>query len=91
MFSLANKWPQTRHVGPVFASPATEAFTDLPRTGDTAYGPQKTRQLCAGQGKNQDGSPLYAKDVLMNADSYAWFANVSPLVSPTHFLLSFVA
>ncbi|KAM0794234.1 hypothetical protein BDR22DRAFT_714524 [Usnea florida] len=63
------------HAQPVFSCPETKAFTDIPWTGDTAYGPQKTRMLAAGQGKDHDGHPLPAKYAISNADSYAWFAN----------------
>lgn len=63
------------HAGPVFQSSATKAFTDLPETGDVAYGPQKVLQLLAGQGKDSDGHPIPAKYCINNADSYAWFVN----------------
>ena len=54
-----------------------KTFTQETETQDWAYGPQHCRQLAAGDAKSSSGMKLSGEKTLSNADSYAWFANVS--------------
>ena len=77
-------WLSTsRHAIPVFTSKAIKEFTDLPDAQDLAYGPQEVRQLCADLGTDSQGHLVPKKSAIKNADSYAWFANVSTTSFPT--------
>ena len=71
--------PVIRHAGIVFPSTSSDMkdFTQETETQDWAYGPQHCRQLAAGLAKSSDGMKLSGSKTLSNADSYAWFANVS--------------
>lgn len=63
-----------------------KSLTSETETQDYAYGPQHCRQLAAGQGTSGgqlSGTKLLPKWALINADTYAWFANVSTPIYPS--------
>ena len=68
-----------RHFGPVSETAIALFKPAMGVTGDKAFGPQGIRQLLAGQDKE------LGCGVIANADSFAWFTNVS---SPLELVIS---